>query len=166
MPLILESCWAVQRWASVLVWAECYLKGVSLFNLAVCSHKIWTCTKGGWSQWSLTEGGLRHDTSTQYAPLSPASLGDWAINTTQSFQNYFSVAVSSLSHGRGQRPSTWSRGGLLCQPQWQKFSESAGGLSLGLKHVNDHLWWQLCLADWHTVFARKETERIFLKTAL
>ena len=116
----------------------------------------------------VSDNLLREDsdmrTFTEYAPLSPVSLGDWAINNTQSFCNYFSVAVSSLSHSihrRGQTPSTWSTGGLLCQPPWQKFSGSAGGLSLGLKHMNDRLWWQLCLADWHTVFARKETEPVW-----
>lgn len=82
---------------------------------------------------------LREDsdmnTNKQYAPLSPTSLGDWTINTTQSFHNYFTVAVCSLSHstdGRGQRP--------LKQPQWQKFSGSAARLSLALKCTNDHHW--------------------------
>lgn len=27
--------------------------------------------------------------------------------------------------------------------------------------VLDHLWRQLCLADWHIVFARKETEPVW-----
>lgn len=105
MPWILESWWAVQ--GLVLGGAECHQKDVSFLSVGVRSHKIWTCIKGVWSQWPLTEGGLRHEYKyTMCSPLSPASLGDWAVNTTQSSHNYLTVAVGSLSHcigGRGQR---------------------------------------------------------------
>lgn len=74
----------------------------------------WVCTLIKYEPTSnvpeVSDHLLREDSdiikNEQYAPLSPTSLGDWAINTTQSFHNYFTIAVGSLSHsidGRGQR---------------------------------------------------------------